>query len=1153
MSTTSKPNTCPKCGAAIPAEAPQGLCPKCVLAQAATSNDPSPSPTATAQIPSIERLAVAFPQLQILELIGRGGMGFVFKARQPHLDRFVALKLLPDSLARDPQFTERFNREGRVLARLNHPNIVSVFDFGYAGGFYYLMMEYVDGVNLRQAMQAGRFSPAEALAIVPRICEALQFAHDEGILHRDIKPENILLDSKGRVKIADFGIAKLVGEDKPDISLTATGAAIGTMHYMAPEQLEKPGTVDHRADIYSLGVVFYELLTGELPLGRFGPPSAKTPVDSRVDDVVMRTLEREREKRFQSAGEMGTTVEHLTEVGAGVPAPALAPADDFILCPPRLPRMAKALIIYALVAAPLLWLVYLFALPPLPEHALVRFTQGAVNVFSAVGEFLVLLVLAISGWKLRGLRPTATGWIKFALWSHLSVIVLAFAGQIFVEVLANDVTPNAPSAAPVLSDGLLLALGLTAIAFEISALVWLRRHGALLKSFLKSGAAPKGPRGTMVIPPSAVVSSVSSHRPSGVLKWALLGLVLSALGLLVLVIPNVSWLRAYFRAGPQSEIHYRVFEVDSAVADNLVPAAQRQTGATGNWQMADLSPETLDALLKARVLKQHIMVDRRRPVPAAKSSRTIISKRKPGVKEAQQQVVVGWPIVSDGWGHSLRVANDIVDVNGSGFFGIRRQDGGVQLKMEHLVTHKIGSRPAVDVNIAYEGSAPQTGALAFFIPFARADDTTGYYLLAVEVLEAATKAGQPATPPSVNTADTNTAPWIRFTFTAVELREVQGVRWLAIDYVDDVHGECQKSFPWENTIPGFTATTRATEFVTDAKDGSPSVRHQRIEYRMPDSSPRDQLERLRDNLEKALQRKSFRLELGDNEVPLLLFELPGVEGGSLKARIKVMPPLKIPVGTSATPDANNTRASVPLWSPQLVPGEKPDLQEILTEAKNLAANGRHEEALQRHLWYHYHALELEPSQSGVRLSFALSDWMELARHYPKARQALVEIRDRGANKFDAGEGSFAAFHEVASINSYLGEQDATLSLFRSVQARSPKLAAYCYYAAEDLLVERGEYALCASFIPDFQHRFDDMCRSRESTLRSPGAVPETRKQVDGVFITGSCKLIEILVGVGRKAEAEKIRDQAVAILDVPKLRSAVADAETRVARAASAK
>ena len=126
---TDSTNACPKCGATVPPEAPQGLCPQCVFAAAAT---PEVAPTATSQIPSLERLAVAFPQLQILELIGRGGMGFVFKARQPHLDRFVALKLLPDSLAHDPQFAERFNREGRVLARLSHPNIVSIFDFGYA-------------------------------------------------------------------------------------------------------------------------------------------------------------------------------------------------------------------------------------------------------------------------------------------------------------------------------------------------------------------------------------------------------------------------------------------------------------------------------------------------------------------------------------------------------------------------------------------------------------------------------------------------------------------------------------------------------------------------------------------------------------------------------------------------------------------------------------------------------------------------------------------------------------------------------------------------------------------------------------------------------------------------------------------------------------
>ena len=201
--------------------------------------------------PSLAAVSAAFPQLEILELIGHGGMGAVFKARQPKLDRLVALKLLPASLAeRDAAFAGRFEREGRLLARLHHPNIVVVHDSGTAGGFFYLLMEFVEGVNLRQAMRSRRFTPAQALAIVPHICDALQFAHDEGVLHRDIKPENILLDAKGRVKLADFGIAKLVGESGTGIlpvdapttgrmpvplsSLTQSGSTLGTPSYMAP-------------------------------------------------------------------------------------------------------------------------------------------------------------------------------------------------------------------------------------------------------------------------------------------------------------------------------------------------------------------------------------------------------------------------------------------------------------------------------------------------------------------------------------------------------------------------------------------------------------------------------------------------------------------------------------------------------------------------------------------------------------------------------------------------------------------------------------------------------------------------------------------------------------------------------------------------------
>lgn len=320
MSETIK--LCPTCGGAIPANAPQGLCPKCVMAQAGDTETETPR-SSPAEPPSVELLRTAFPDLEIQSLIGSGGMGAVYKARQSRLNRIVALKVLPESLAADVQFAERFEREAQLLARLNHPGIVTVYDFGKSGGFFYLLMEYINGVNLRQAMQAGRFSPEAALALVPHICEALQYAHGEGVLHRDIKPENILLDTRGRLKIADFGIAKMLGE-KAGLPLTASGAVIGTPHYMAPEQFEKPREVDQRADIYSLGVVLYEMLTGELPVGRFAPPSEKSKVDPRIDQVVFRALEKERERRFGSAQEVKTSVERVTSHGSG-PEPASTP------------------------------------------------------------------------------------------------------------------------------------------------------------------------------------------------------------------------------------------------------------------------------------------------------------------------------------------------------------------------------------------------------------------------------------------------------------------------------------------------------------------------------------------------------------------------------------------------------------------------------------------------------------------------------------------------------------------------------------------------------------------------------------------------------------------------------------------------------------
>lgn len=316
--THAENSSCPRCGDPIPETASQGLCPKCLLLEAFRTSRSRSTGTNVPDAPRVEEIAPLFPELEIAECIGAGGMGSVYKAWQPKLHRWVALKVLSGRLAGDPAFAERFLREGQVLARLNHPNIVQVFDTGTAGALAYLVMEYVEGANLRQVMQAGRFTPAESLTLVQDVCSALKYAHEKGVLHRDVKPENILVDASGTVKIADFGIAKLVGPTGVgQVTLTQEGSVLGSPHYMAPEQFEHPDEVDERADIFSLGVVFYELLTGELPMGRFQPPSMKSRMDQRIDEIVMRTLEKEREARFQSMGEVRTRVEEVSRNQAG--------------------------------------------------------------------------------------------------------------------------------------------------------------------------------------------------------------------------------------------------------------------------------------------------------------------------------------------------------------------------------------------------------------------------------------------------------------------------------------------------------------------------------------------------------------------------------------------------------------------------------------------------------------------------------------------------------------------------------------------------------------------------------------------------------------------------------------------------------------------
>ncbi|RKH90065.1 serine/threonine protein kinase, partial [Corallococcus praedator] len=257
------------------------------------------------------------PGLELLEVLGRGGMGEVWLARQQSLGRTVAVKVLPPRLAKDAEFVSRFDKEATALAALSHPHIVQIIDRGVAGEHYYFVMEYVEGQSLRHALSgADPISPQQALKVLLQVTRAVEAAHEKNIIHRDLKPENILLDGRLNAKVADFGLA---GIRQPDSQkqLTATSVAMGTLNYMAPEQRRDAKNVDGRADLFSLGVMMYEALTGELPVGRFKLPSQRVRgLDPRLDPVVERLLETDREARYATATEVCEALESLVSASS---------------------------------------------------------------------------------------------------------------------------------------------------------------------------------------------------------------------------------------------------------------------------------------------------------------------------------------------------------------------------------------------------------------------------------------------------------------------------------------------------------------------------------------------------------------------------------------------------------------------------------------------------------------------------------------------------------------------------------------------------------------------------------------------------------------------------------------------------------------------
>jgi serine/threonine protein kinase len=1168
------PRRCPQCGKALQPDVPEGLCPVCLLQRGLGTEGGGPPGTPPFMPPSLAELAKLFPQLEILELIGQGGMGAVYKARQPALDRLVALKILAPRSSQDLGFAERFTREARALAKLSHPNIVGVYDFGRAElplgqdaqqrvpttPIHYFIMEFVDGPNLRQVERAGKLSPREALEIIPQICAALQFAHDEGVVHRDIKPENVLLDKKGRVKIADFGLAKILGQEPKDLRLTGARDVMGTPHYMAPEQVEKPQAVDHRADIYSLGVVFYEMLTGELPLGKFQPPSAKVQIDVRLDEVVLHALAKEPERRYQQASQVRTAVETIAN------SPGTAAANVGGILSPSSGRDYRTP--QRFLGLPLIHVAW--GIDPATHRPRVA-----------------------KGWLAVG--PKAMGLLATGLEAY---------GLFAVGLIAGGIFPTGLAAFGVWSVGLvaygLLATGLLAVAwFQAVGLTALGNHSVGLAScgisfpvFMLLGL-PIVAVWVLRLVRSAVRNTsrdagLFPHRHGRsfaiALAWVVSILIFASCAFIVTVrliqTRNVAFYRQQQGEPDRVEFRSRVFEADAALVDRLIPMKQRQSGvSTTNrlaiapyerqWtqgtnsyttsfaiqtdsRMAEIGPDTLTALLNGIAVPPGLLSDRRR-------------------------IISSWPREADVWCFIPTTENhrdQWRQGGGTGFLGVHRLDGRRQIRIEYQVTSvfafgAVGKPPEVHSDILYEGSVPSAGILAFLFPFHLKDGAQRYLVMAIEIapdrhgilatnqlpaaaeIPASPLAFGPVIERTINFAMARTNYLI--CFRTGDLRtpplEMEGstqdiYRWSGREGVDAGVGIINSNVFCGFDLAVLPAPRECWEELT------PVQAARRLDSRT--------LERYAimlygyETLPYTCVLKTRRNEIGVLQVTGYVSDPPG-----WKVRYKLL---------DNAPEVPPLPATTGSWSPQLWPGEKPDPQQILNEANTLMSQGHYEESLQRHLWHFNHALEYNPSLSGVRLTSALSDWVELGRRYPKAKQVLVEIRDEKTREIVEGRGYSEMVKDVQAINEELQNDEATYALFQIMRQRDPKLADQSYFWLEDLLVAKGEYQWCLSHLGDPQSHFaESIRRSYEMELDSQKRMAELNRQygrtnswspsdhseamkksAENRFVGRTRQLIEILVGANRKADAEKIRDQAVAVLDDPRLKSAVSDAEEKI-------
>jgi serine/threonine protein kinase/tetratricopeptide (TPR) repeat protein len=1240
------PAKCPQCGTPLPAGALAGLCPACLLRAGAAADTVSEPKQAAFNPPTVAELAAKFPQLEILELIGKGGMGAVYKARQRQLDRFVALKILPPGIGDDPAFAERFAREARALARLNHPGIVTIYDFGRADGLFYFFMEFVDGVNLRQLLHGGRVSPREALAIVPQICDALQFAHDQGIVHRDIKPENILLDRRGRVKVADFGLAKIMAgqgaEPAPAVSgaapaplLTESGKIMGTPQYMAPEQKEHPDAVDHRADIYALGVVFYQMLTGELPGKKIEPPSSKVQIDVRLDEVVLRALEQKPERRYQQASVLKTQVE--TIVATPDPGSGESQKDESgarkAAVERRFSRRTSVAIkvltvIWAtavLIAITLHHLTLANANPITQSEFLDKFASNQIASATIVVNQQALPLEEIKGTYYRldkSGKPTTdvvpfvvhNAWLtqeQLNLVTHSPKISTASGPNVVLNLLWG--------VAPFLIVGIILFLCPLIVVIIVIYGLW---------RAAKKSAAPSAS------PPVQKPDRFWRRFAIAVFAFISIPFVIAIIGTLAAIaIPNFVKARQHSQqlAAQQGTEQgwqlwqsgkYAEAEIKFRRAVELAPQEASAWNGLG-WSQFDSGNRAgaEDSFNRAIAIQTNL--------PGALNGLGQIYLSEGKFPEAEKYLLQASTSAPAAWFGLARLyllqgkfaeaepwAQKIVD-SGQGDETAQKMLAAAKSgNLSDGLPAILETPPAVQGGGLSSGNS-QGGTSVPVVPVEAAKAYRGDIGVHIQALGVVAPPINATSPPPVREG----SPAVVFFSIAEDdvqtvVKSLDAGKKLGVEIsgrdgkplgTGVLVGVDNQIDPQTETLkcrasvqPGADVLLYPNQFVNvrlqlETKHGVTLVPFTALQVAASGSTVM-----VLDSAGYASKRLVTQGVVDDGLVEITQGLSPGEivvvnpnpnvqEGAKVSYHlVGDHPSASANLPAKTTPPAPATNQLVAeTWSPTLAPGEKPDLQKILDEAKDLMNRQAYEESLQRHIWYHNHEAEYGDSyQKVVRVTSAISDWVELGRRYPKAKQALIEIRDQDTRKLADGRGYADLFTDVNAINHELQDDDATYALFKTIREKDPQLAGQCYFWVESLLVAKGEYQWCYDHMGDPQSRFDNLHRTFDMDTANQKRMAETqqrsrqmmadlnrahgwtnlpafsppdtsvmiKKASDDRFVGQVRQLIEILVATGHEEEAEKIRGQAVAVLDDARLKSAISDAQekTRKQKPASA-